>query len=64
MTEEKKRKILNELMLRYDFDEQGLFGVQPLQRYVKKNNFVISDAIEKIRVGGFYYKRSRGIVYL
>ena len=64
MTEEKKRKILNELMLRYDFDEQGLFGVQPLQRYVKKNNFVISDAIEKIRVGGFCYRRSQGIVYL
>ena len=64
MTEEKKRKILNELMLRYDFDEQGLFGVQPLQRYIKKNNFVISDAIEKIRVGGFCYRRSQGIVYL
>ena len=64
MTEEKKRKILNELMSRYDFDEQGLFGVQPLQRYVKKNNFVISDAIEKIRVGEFYYRRSRGVVYL
>ena len=64
MTEEKKRKILSELMSRYDFDEQGLFGVQPLQRYVKKNNFVISDAIEKIRAGGFYYRRSRGVVYL
>lgn len=64
MTEEKKQKILNELMSRYDFDEQGLFGVQPLQRYIKKNNFVISDAIEKIRVGEFYYRRSQGTVYL
>ena len=51
MTEEKRQKILSKLMLQYDFDEKGLFGVQPLQRYVKKNGLIVAKAIEGIRVG-------------
>lgn len=64
MTEEKKQRILDELKERYEFDERGLFGVQPLQNYIKRNNLVIADAIEKIRVGGFHYKRKQGVIYL
>ena len=64
MTEEKRQKILSKLMLQYDFDEKGLFGVQPLQRYVKKNSLIVAKAIECIRVGNFHYRKSKGVIYL
>lgn len=64
MTEEKKKRILNELMSQYGFDERGLFGVQPLQNYIKKNNYVIARAIENIRVGEFHYRRDYNMTYL
>ena len=64
MTEEKKQRILDELKERYELDERGLFGVQPLQNYIKRNNLIIADAIEKIRVGGFHYKRKQGVINL
>ena len=63
MTEEKRQKILSKLMLQYDFDEKGLFGVQPLQRYVKKNSLIVAKAIECIRVGNFHYRKSKGVIY-
>ena len=51
-------------MLQYGFDEKGLFGVQPLQRYVKKNSLVVAKAVARIRVGDFHYRSCRGVICL
>lgn len=64
MTEERKQEILKSLRLKYNFDEKGLFGVQPLQNYIKKNNYTLMRDLESLKIGSFRYLRNGSETFL